>query len=244
MVFGRFGGDKRMEGQKQKLAELEQRLAGAERAAATHPQLRQQFPNAWFDSPELDKAVERLAKARDLLDLSNKIITTNSFRDTVDQNIEMLEKFIAAISVDIDAFSAILIGRQHLWNARQDPGQTFDPTVRESQQALHASATSLADAVQQHIDELTPIRSKHQGPWPPRLDLDNFRGRLEDARKALAIYEERFQSHNEALPPQSSVTLLMIAQDMENAVDVIEYERPNLAVDTLMRGLLKNAGRE
>ncbi|HVF36014.1 MAG TPA: hypothetical protein VND91_11885 [Candidatus Saccharimonadia bacterium] len=240
-MFGRFGGDKRFEAQKQKLRELEERLSAAERAAANFPQLRQQFPEAWFDSPERVKAVERLAKARELLDLSHKIVAAKTLPDAVDKNIEILDGFIAAITVDIDAFSAILIGRQHLWSARSE-GETFEPSVRESQLALHASASSLADAVQQHIDELTPIRAKHQGPWPPRLDLDNFRGRLEDARKALAIYEERFQSHNEALPPQSSITLLMIAQDMENAVDIIEYERPNLAMDTLMRGILKNSG--
>jgi hypothetical protein len=240
-MFGRFGGDKRMEGQKQKLAELEARLAATERAAANLPQLRQQFSEVWFDSPERDKAVERLAQARELLNLSHKIVSTKSFADTVDQNIEMLDNYVAAITVDVDAFTAILIGRQHLWNARGE-GEAFEPSVRDSQLALHASASSLAAAVQEHIDELTPIRIKHQGPWPARLDLENLRQRVEDSRKALAIYEERFQSHNEALPPQSSITLLMIAQDMESAVDTIEYERPNLAMDTLMRGLLKNAG--
>ena len=242
-MFGRFGGDKRIEGQKQKLAELEARLAATERAAANLPQLRQQFPEAWFDSPERDKAVERLAKARELLDLSHKIVGQKAFLETVDQNLDMLDKFVAAITVDIDAFSAILIGRQHLLSARTE-GEAFEPSVRESQLALHASASSLADAVQQHIEELAPIRAKHQGPWPAKLDLDILQRRLEDARKALAIYDERFQSHNEALPPQSSITLLMIAQDMESAVDTIEYERPNLAMDTLMRGLLKNAGSE
>ena len=242
-MFGRFGGDKRVEGQKQKLAELGERLEAAERAASNHPQLRQQFPEAWFDSPERDKAVERIAKARELLDLSNKIVGQKNFVDTVDGNIDMLDRFLAAIVVDIDAFSAILIGRQHLWSARTEGG-TFEPSVRESQLALHASGSSLADALQQHIDELTPIRVKHQGPWPAKLDLDNFRQRLTDARQALAIYDERFQSHTEALPPQSSITLLMIAQDMENAVEVIEYERPNLAMDTVMRAVLRNTRSE
>ena len=240
-MFGRFGGDKRMEAQKQKLSELEQRHVATERAAANLPQLRQQFADVWFDSPERDKAVERLGKARELLDLSNKIVSDKRFADTVDQNIEMLETFIGAITVDVDAFTGLLIGRQHLWNARSE-GETFDPSVRESQLALHASASALANAAQEHIEELTPIRVKHQGPWPAKLDLDNLRRGVADAREALAIYEERFQSHNEALPPQSSISLLIIAQEMESAVDTIEYERPNFAMDTLMRGLLKNSG--
>ena len=63
---------------------------------------------------------------------------------------------------------------------------------------------------------------------------------MDDARQALRIYQERFDSHDEALPPDSSVTLLMIAQNMESALDMIEYERPNLAVDSLMRSILNN----
>jgi len=240
-MFGRFGGDKRIEVQKQKLAELESRLAATERAAANLPNLRQQFPDVWYDSAERDKALQRMAQARELLDLSHKIVAANSYREAVDQNIELLDKFVASISVDIDAFSAILIGRQHLWNARGG-AEPFEPSIRECQQALHASASSLADAVQKHIDELRPIREKHLGPWPAKLDLDNLQRHVDDGRQALAIYEERFQSHDEALPPQSSITLLMVAQNMEGALDMIEYERPNLAMDTLMRGILKKPG--
>ena len=241
-MFG-FGADKRIEPQRQKLADLEVRLGATERAAANLPQLRQQFAHVWFESAERDKALQRMTNARELLDLSRKIVVANSYREAVDENIELLDKFVPSITVDIDAFIAILIGRQHLWKAQGGEGQsTFDPTVRDSQQALYESGRSLADAVQQHIDELRPIRETHQGPWPDRLDLDNLQRHVDDARQALGIYQERFQSHDEALPPDSSVTLLMIAQNMEGMLDLIEHERPNLAVDSLMRSILKNSG--
>ena len=161
----------------------------------------------------------------------------------IDQHLSTIDELLAVRLTVLDSFAAVLIGRQHVWNAGGlEPGSPFNPTVREAQQALHTDASRLAGAVQEYIDELRPLREQHQAYWPAQLNLEHIQAYLDDGQKALDVYADQFVAHNQPLPPQSSIELLILAQRMEKGVEMIETERQNLAVTIVARNALKNSG--
>jgi hypothetical protein len=234
-----------LEAQRQRL-KAESLLVGLEQAAARLDGYRTQvFSEVWFQSADVADSVVKVGQARQLFEgVKARLATASSAIAVADNDLGLIERIVRANQVVLDSFVAVLMGRKHIWaESGRAPGGIFNPSVRESQQGLHASGSRLADAVREHINELAVIQGRHKDVWPKNLDLANLQAHLDDARKALKIYEEQFASRGEALPPESSITLLLIAQKMEQGVDMIESERANLAVAIATRAALKNNGR-
>lgn len=245
MVFGRKGvDDGGLVLQREHLARVESLLINLEQAAGRFGSYRAQFPDAWFESDEVTEAIAKIRETRELLEHDKgRLGGATSPIPNFDNDLDVIERLLQAKLVVLDSFAAVLIGRQHLLNARaRVPGETFDPTVRECQQALHGSASQLADAVQKHIDELHAIHDKHRDIWPPNLDLIHLQNYLDQNRQTLDFYKEQLESRSEALPPESSISLLMLAQTMEQGVEMIEGERANLALAIITRAGLNNPG--
>jgi hypothetical protein len=248
MVFGRKGlggGDSGVEAQRQHLARTETALVNVEQGIARLPGYKAQFADAWFDSPEVAEAIERVRQAREILDqIKAQVAAASQASPVIEQHLGTIDELVALRLIVLDSFAAVLIGRQHIWNGgAHAPGSPFNPTVREAQQALHADASRLAHAVQEHIDELRPLREQHQAYWPPNLNLEHLQAYLDDGRKALDTYSDQFAAHDQPLPPQASIELLVLAQRMEGGVEMIETERQNLAVTIVTRNALKNSAR-
>ncbi len=245
MVFGRKGvGDAELVAQRERLAQTQSLLVNLEQAAGRFGAYRAQFPDVWFESDEVADAMVKIREARELFEhdkahLSGAVHAIPGF----DDELGVIDRLLQAKLIVLDSFAAVLIGRQHIWNAGGHvSGDTFDPTIRECQQALHGSASQLADAVQEHINELSAIHEKHRDIWPPNLDLVHLQNYLNEGRQTLEFYRDQLESHREALPPESSISLLMLAQRMEQGVEMIEGERANLALAVLTRAGLKNSG--
>jgi hypothetical protein len=245
MVFGRRETpDPQLGSQRQRLAALQQRLEGLEQAVGRLKSYREGiFADVWFDSPDVADAVLKIGQARSLLDdaKARAAVATRAVLG-LDSELGMLAQVLEAKARTLDVFSALLVGRLHLW---RDPGRDaaapFSPSVRACQEALYGSGAQLAGAFQQHLRELADIKARHQGPWPPKLDLANLQMHVDDALKALKIYGDGLAIQSEPLPQETSVTLLMIAQTMESGVEMIEGERANLALDTITRSALRGS---
>jgi hypothetical protein len=248
VVFGRkdIGKDNgaRFEAQNQHLAETEAAMVSLEQGIGRLPSYQAQFPHAWYESKELDDAVEFASQAREVLNgIKAQHATASQPSAVIEEHLRTIDELVAFRLTILDSFAAILIGRQHLWNAAgENPGNHFNPTVREAQQALHADATRLAAAVQEHIDELRPLRERHRDYWPPNLELDHIQAYLDEGREALDVYAARIAENDQPLSPKSSIELLALAQRMEKGVEMIETERQNLAVTIVTRAAVKRDG--
>jgi hypothetical protein len=233
-----------LEAQRQHLAQTEVALVNLEQGIARLPGYRAQFPNAWFESSDVTDVLEKTRQAREVLnEIKAQLATAAQPSAAIDQHLSTIDDLVAARLTVLDSFAAILIGRQHLWNAGgHEQGSHFDPTVRDAQQALHADATRLAGAVQDHIDELWPLREQHRDYWPPNLELGHLQAYLDEGREALDRYAAQFAASDEPLSPHSSIELLVLAQRMEKGVEMIETERQNLAVTIVTRAALNRDG--
>ena len=247
MVFGRKGGDangSQLEKLQQHLVRTETALTNIEQGIDRLPGYKAQFPDAWYDSPEIAETVERVRQAREVFDqIKAEVTTAAQVSPLIEQHLGTIDDLVALRLMVLNSFAAILIGRQHLWiNGGHVPGSPFNPTVRDAQQALHADASRLAGAVQEHIDELRPLREQHRAYWPSNLNLEHLQAYLDDGRKALDVYATRLTAQEQPLPPQASIELLILAQRMEKGVEMIETERQNLAVTIIARNALKTGG--
>ena len=246
MVFGRKaagGNSSELEEQRQHLTRTEAELINIEQAIGRLPGYKAQFPDAWFDSPQIAEVIERVRQARDVFDqIKAQVAGATQAIPVIGQHLTTIDELLAPRIIVLDSFTAVLIGRQHLWQeGGHAPGSPFDPTVREAQQALHAEASRLARAVQEHIDELRPLREKHQAYWPSNLNLQHLQAYLDDGRIALDVYAGQLAQDHQPLPAQASIELLILAQRMEVGVEMIQTERQNLAVTIIARNALKNS---
>ena len=246
MIFGRKSGSangSHLEDLKQHLVRTETALTRIEQGIDRLPGYKAQFPDAWYDSPEIAETVERVRQAREVFDqIKAQVTTAAQVSPVVEQHLGTIDDLVAERLTVLDSFAAILIGRQHLWNNGEHvPGSPFNPSVRDSQQALHADASRLARAVQEHIDELRPLREQHRAYWPSNLNLEHLQTYLDDGREALDVYATQLTGQ-QALPAQASIELLILAQRMEKGVEMIETERQNLAVTIIAQNALKTSG--
>ena len=246
MVFGRKGlPDPQLEMQRQHLTRTEQQLVMLEQGLGRLESYKAgTFSDVWFDSAEVAEAAVKAREARRLFDtIRARLVTTSSSVVGADSELALIDHSVEAGLLALDSFSAVLVGRLHLWNDEdRNPALAFDPSVRESQQALHGSATRLAAAVQEHINELRPLQDLHREYWPKNLNLPHLQQYLDEGCRMLKAFEEQFDSQSGPLPPKSSIELLLLAQRMENGVEMIENERTNLALEITMRAGLKNSG--
>ncbi len=245
MVFGRKGAggiSSELEEQRQHLARTETELINIEQAIARLPGYKAQFPDAWFDSPQVAEVIERVSQAREIFDqIKAQVAVATQAIPVIEQHLTTIDELIAPRIIVLDSFAAVLIGRQHVWQeGGHAPGSPFSPTVLEAQQALYAEALRLAGAVQEHIDELRPLREKHKAYWPSNLNLEHLQAYLDDGQKALDVFAGQL-AQDQPLSAQASIELLILAQRMEIGVEMIQTERQNLAVTIIARDALKNS---
>lgn len=240
MGFGKFLGDKGLDAQKAGLAESLALLASIERRVEASYDLYEQFTDVWGDGvPEdLTTRLGLLRKIGDLLDQRVKMAKREL--PDFDTSAALLKDGLPALDQQWTVFAAMLLARKTIAEKRGSPRP--EPGVEECQYALIGLVNEALGELRTHLDELTPIRARRSGPWPAMLDLERFERCYLDMRGAIDVYHERLREGQGKMPDVSTCTLMEMLTMAQNSVMVIEDQRVNLAMDSLMRDVMRNTG--
>lgn len=243
MVFGRFGGDKRLEAQKIALNEFIEQFDAIQQRVNDLSTIKAQFADVWPSEGVPAELVSEIEKARNLSGmLVQRASTARQELEQFDDALNFLLGRLPHLERSWKVFMAMLLARQTILHGDAPVVPSTDqPTDRDCHIALLGVAESLYADLRKHIDELGPVKAKFDGPWPELLDLPAMERGVADIRGALDVFRNLLNDHA-LLPEVSTASLMDIIGMMQNSILKIEDCRVDLATHIAMSAAMRNNG--
>jgi hypothetical protein len=240
MVFGLFGGSRRLEQQRTALHACAESLAFVERRVAHLTHLKIKFADVWPESDIQEELATKTGLIRQLAELlTQRVASAKRELADFDGTIDLMMRDLPLLLRDYNAFVGLLIARRGIASGELAIGPVSDPpTVSDCQRALIAIAEGQRDRIRTHIDELTEIKPTFDGPWPDELDLGKVDAGIRDVSGALEIYRERLGLGELAI--DSTASLWEMIERTRTSNERIQELRAELAVHTLTEHMLRN----
>jgi hypothetical protein len=244
MIFGMFGGDRKLEAQRAALRDCTQHLESLEERLSGVDAIRAQFADVWPDEGVPNDLLARVARSRELVDLlALRAASAKRELPKFDESVEFLKQQLPALDRRWKAFTAMLLARQTILQGDvPNIPPTERPSMRDCQIALLGIAEGLYGGLRRHVDELTAIKPRHDGPWPEQLNLANMEAGMTDVRGALEVWRERLGDGRTELPEAANASFMDIVSMLRNSILIVEDHRAQLAMHTATKAALRNAG--
>jgi hypothetical protein len=223
MVFGMFGGARKLEQQRAALRECTESLALLESHIVDLACLKIEFAEVWSASDDQKTLRTHAGQIRQIVDLlARRAAIAKRELPGFDDSIDLIKRKLPLLHRDWRAFKGLLLARKSIASGELSIGAVSDPpTVSDCQRALIAIAQGLRDRMRGYIDELTEFKPIFAGPWPEQFDLAKLDVGIRDVSDALDIYRERVRGGELAI--DSTATLMEMIEMMQ--ADIPTFER-------------------